>query len=130
VALTLTLCVDRKRCLGKISRESNERIRQCLVLGATSVVNAVVRNKASKLATPWLLNLLERKPRKLAAMALAEKAADLFGAATRNPSGPAVNVPRKQAAHMTAIAPPPKTCRSPLRFRGRRGASWMARLWC
>jgi transposase len=104
VALTLTLCVDPtqfengrhfaawlgltprekstggKQRLGKISREGNERIRQCLVLGATSVIKAVARNKASKLATPWLLNLLERKPRKLAAVALANKMARIVWA--------------------------------------------------
>jgi transposase len=104
VALTLTLCVDPaqfesgrhfaawlgltprekstggKQRMGKISREGNERIRQCLVLGATSVIKSVARNKASKLATPWLLNVLERKPRKVAAVALANKMARILWA--------------------------------------------------
>jgi len=108
LALTLTLCVDAaqfedgrhfaawlgltprekstggKQRMGKISREGNERIRQCLVLGATSVIKAVTRSgadkKASKLATPWLLKLLERKPRKVAAVALANKMARMLWA--------------------------------------------------
>ncbi|MEJ0046043.1 MAG: IS110 family transposase [Rhodospirillales bacterium] len=59
--------------LGGISREGNERLRQLFVLGATAVIR--VAKPGSKLATGWLLQLLERKPRKLAAVALANKMA-------------------------------------------------------
>ena len=59
--------------MGGISREGNERLRQLFVLGATAVIR--VAKPGSKLATPWLLQLLERKPRKLAAVALANKMA-------------------------------------------------------
>jgi hypothetical protein len=34
------------------------------------------------------------------------EAAGLFGAGSRNPSGPAVMMPRQQAGHMIAIDPP------------------------
>jgi transposase len=43
-----------------------------LVAGATSVINAAVK-PGSKLMTEWLRALLQRKPRKLAAVALANK---------------------------------------------------------
>jgi transposase len=59
--------------MGGISREGNERLRQLFVLGATAVIR--VAKPGSKLATTWLLQLLERKPRKLAAVALANKMA-------------------------------------------------------
>jgi transposase len=61
--------------MGGISRAGDERLRQLFVLGATSVINAVMRPGGSKLATPWLMTLLARKPRKLAAVALANKMA-------------------------------------------------------
>ena len=64
-----------KQRMGGISRAGNERLRQLFVLGATSVIKAVMRPGGSKLATPWLLKLLARKPRKLAALALANKMA-------------------------------------------------------
>ena len=60
--------------LGKISREGNERLRQLLVLGATSVIRQAVRPD-SRLATPWLMGLLQRRPKKLVAVALANKMA-------------------------------------------------------
>ena len=59
--------------LGGISREGNERLRQLLVLGATSVIK--VAKPGSKHATPWLMGLLGRRPRKVAAVALANKMA-------------------------------------------------------
>jgi transposase len=59
--------------MGGITRAGHERIRQLLVVGAM----AVIRHAANggKAATPWLLALLERRPRKLAAVALANKMA-------------------------------------------------------
>ena len=48
-------------------------MRQLLIVGAMSVVRFA--KPGSKSASAWLLNLLERKPRKLAAVALANKMA-------------------------------------------------------
>src|SRR6185312_11720509 len=60
-----------KARLGPISRAGDERLRQLLVLGATAVIRHA--RPGSPTASPWLLKLLERKPRKLAAVALANK---------------------------------------------------------
>ena len=54
---------------GKISRQGDEDLRRLLVLGATAVIQQAKRGHAS----PWLVGLLARKPRKLAAVALANK---------------------------------------------------------
>ena len=62
-----------KHRLGKISKAGNERLRQLLVLGATAVIRFA--KPGSNSASEWLLKLLERKPRKLAAIALANKMA-------------------------------------------------------
>ena len=62
-----------KQRLGGISRAGNERLRQLLVVGATAVIRHA--KPGSKSASPWLLKLLERRPRKLAAVALANKMA-------------------------------------------------------
>ena len=64
--------------LGGISRAGNERLRQLLVLGATAVIQYA--KPGSKSASTWLLALLERKPRKLAAVALANKMARIVWA--------------------------------------------------
>jgi transposase len=56
---------------GKISRQGDDSLRRLLVLGAT----AVIRQAKPGRATPWLLQLLARKPKKLAAIALANKMA-------------------------------------------------------
>jgi hypothetical protein len=110
--------------LGRISREGNERLRQLLVVGAMAVIRHA--KPGSKSALPWLLKLLERRPRKLAAVALANKmarivwammargeayrprafeAAFLFGSRSRNPSGPVAVRHIEKAVHMTASAP-------------------------
>ena len=60
--------------MGGISRAGNERLRVLLVTGATSVINAA-KKPGSKLMTEWLRALLLRKPRKVAAVALANKMA-------------------------------------------------------
>ncbi len=59
--------------IGRISREGNEQLRQLLVLGATAVVRHA--KPGGRTATAWLLQLLERRPRKLVAVALANKMA-------------------------------------------------------
>jgi transposase len=64
--------------LGHISRAGDERLRQLLVLGATAVIRHAKPEHPT--ASPWLLALLERKPRKLAAVALANKMARIIWA--------------------------------------------------
>jgi transposase len=63
-----------KQRMGGISRAGNERLRVLLVIGATSVIKAAMR-PGSKQMTDWLRALLARKPRKVAAVALANKMA-------------------------------------------------------
>ena len=67
-----------KQRLGGISRAGNERLRQLLVIGAMAVIRHA--KPGSKTASPWLLKLLERRPRKLAAVALANKVARIVWA--------------------------------------------------
>jgi transposase len=62
--------------LGKISREGDAGLRRLLVLGATAVIQQAKPGRAS----PWLLQLLARKPNKLAAVALANKMARIIWA--------------------------------------------------
>jgi transposase len=57
--------------LGGISREGDERLRQLLVLGAT----ARIRQAKPGRAPQWLLDLVARRPKKVAAVALANKMA-------------------------------------------------------
>lgn len=61
-----------KTRLGKITRAGDERLRQLLVVGATSVVKVA---KAKDRGPHWLIELLKRKTPKLAAVALANKMA-------------------------------------------------------
>jgi transposase len=68
-----------KQRLGGISRAGHERLRALLVVGATAVIRHASRAE-SRLATPWLRALLSRKPRKLAAVALANKMARIVWA--------------------------------------------------
>ena len=56
---------------GRISRQGDERLRRLLVLGATAVIRFARAGKTS----PWLINLLARRPKKLAAVVLANKMA-------------------------------------------------------
>src|SRR4051812_36382787 len=63
-----------KQRMGGISRAGHERLRVLLVIGATSVIRAAMRPD-SALMTDWLRALLQRKPRKVAAVALANKMA-------------------------------------------------------
>jgi transposase len=72
--------------LGKISRQGDEGSRRRLVLGATAAIQQVVRwaeaadPRRSGNASPWLLHLLARKPKKLATIALANKMARIVWA--------------------------------------------------
>jgi transposase len=56
---------------GRISRQGDESLRRLLVLGATAVIRFAKAGRTS----PWLLGLLARRPKKLAAVALANKMA-------------------------------------------------------
>jgi transposase len=60
-----------RRRPGRISRQGDESLRKLLVLGATARIRFAKAGRAS----PWLLGLLARKPKKLAAVALANKMA-------------------------------------------------------
>ena len=51
-----------KHRLGRISKAGNERLRQLLVVGAMAVIRFA--KPGSKSASAWLLQLLERRPRK------------------------------------------------------------------
>jgi transposase len=64
--------------LGKISKAGNERLRTLLVVGAMAVIRHA--RPGRKGASAWLLQLLGRKPRKLAAVALANKMARIVWA--------------------------------------------------
>jgi transposase len=65
-----------KQRLGGISRAGNERLRSLLVTGATSVIRHMKPMKPGRGGLyAWLEALLKRRPRKLAAVALANKMA-------------------------------------------------------
>lgn len=57
--------------LGRISRQGNAYIRRLLIIGAQSVLRWTRPTRP----TPWLLALLARRPRKVVAVALANKMA-------------------------------------------------------
>ena len=59
--------------LGVITRAGDEGLRSVLVVGATAVIRQL--RLARGPGSPWLVNLLKRKPPKLAAVALANKIA-------------------------------------------------------
>jgi len=86
--------------LGGISRAGNERLRQLLVLGAMAVIRYA--KPGSETASPWLLALLERKPRKLAAVALANKMARIVWAMMA--TGEAYRGSKKAAMQATGAA--------------------------
>lgn len=67
-----------KQRLGGISRAGDERLRQLLVLGATSVIRHAKPGRPA--TSQWLLDLLKRRPRKLVAVALANKMARIIWA--------------------------------------------------
>jgi transposase len=62
-----------KQRLGGITRAGDERLRAVLVSGATAHISYVRRGRIQP--SPWLADLLKRKPPKLAAVALANKTA-------------------------------------------------------
>ena len=60
--------------LGVITRAGDEALRSTLVVGATALLQRV-RDGRGRNSSPWLLDLLKRKPPKLVAVALANKIA-------------------------------------------------------
>ena len=63
-----------KQRLGGITRAGDEVLRSTLVQGATAIIQRVRRGQ-HRYASPWLIELLKRKPPKLVAVALANKTA-------------------------------------------------------
>lgn len=88
-----------KQRMGGISRAGNERLRRLLVTGATAVIRFATR-PGNKHASEWLLKLLQNKPRKLVAVALANKIARIAWAMMR--SGEAYRCPTAIAATVAA----------------------------
>jgi transposase len=66
-----------KERLGSISRAGNRYLRQMLVVGAMAVIRQARRHGTGR---PWLVQLLARRPAKLAAVALANKNARMVWA--------------------------------------------------
>lgn len=62
-----------KQRLGGITRAGDETLRATLVAGATAYIQHVRRGRTKP--SPWLAEILKRKPPKLAAVALANKTA-------------------------------------------------------
>jgi transposase len=62
-----------KQKLGGITRAGDESLRAALVSGATAYIRQVRCGRTTP--SPWLAELLKRKPPKLAAVALANKTA-------------------------------------------------------
>ncbi len=60
-----------KRRLGVITRAGDEALRSVLVAGATAVIQQAQKGRGY--SPPWLVELLKRKPPKLAAVALANR---------------------------------------------------------
>ena len=71
--------------LGRISKMGQRDLRRLLVVGAMSVIqNAAQRGRIDD---PWLARMLVRKPRKLAAVALANRMARIAWALTIKQEG-------------------------------------------
>jgi transposase len=62
-----------KHRLGVITRAGDQTLRRVLVAGATAVIQQARRGRGH--CSPWLIELIKRKPPKLAAVALANKTA-------------------------------------------------------
>jgi transposase len=62
-----------KTRLGTITRAGDEALRSLLVVGATAVIQQLKKGRGNH--SPWLIALVNRKPPKLAAVALANKTA-------------------------------------------------------
>ncbi len=67
-----------KERLGRVSKMGQRDIRKLLINGAMSVIRWAIRKGDD--ANPWIVRLLARKPRLVAAVALANKMARMIGA--------------------------------------------------
>jgi transposase len=89
-----------KQRLGGITRAGDEALRRVLVAGAMAHIQQVKRGRTKP--SPWLAALLQRKPPKLAAVALANKTARI--AWKLMVSGERYNPLRPTAMAQTAMA--------------------------
>jgi len=94
-----------KTRLGVITRAGDEALRSVLVAGATAVIQQVRRGRGH--CSPWLVDLLRRKPPKLAAIALANKNARvvwklMVSGERYNPARPSLGS-RSQVREATAM---------------------------
>ncbi|MEO0958142.1 MAG: IS110 family transposase, partial [Pseudomonadota bacterium] len=71
--------------LGRVTKMGQRDIRRLLIIGANSVIAASERS--GRCADPWLTALLARKPRLVAAVALANRMARRLWAMMRNEKG-------------------------------------------
>jgi hypothetical protein len=106
--------------LGKISKAGNERLRTLLIAGATAVIRHAQPGR--KGASRWLLGLLKRKPRKLAAVALANKMARIVWAMMARGEAyrpqPGLPEPRAGGGGLTRISHTPfKSCAAACNWR-------------
>lgn len=62
-----------KERLGRITKMGQKDVRQLLIVGAMSVINAIARRKHCD--EPWLARMLETRPRMVVAVALANRMA-------------------------------------------------------
>ena len=62
-----------KQRLGVITRAGDETLRRVLVVGATALIQQARKGRGNP--SPWLIELMRRKPPKLVAVALANKTA-------------------------------------------------------
>jgi transposase len=81
---------------GSISKAGNAYLRRLLFIGAI----AVIRSKRAQEAGGWLARLLERRPAKVVAIAVANKTARVIWAMLR--SGDGYRVPKPAAATLVA----------------------------
>jgi len=84
--------------LGVITRAGDDALRSTLVVGATALLRRV-REGRGRICSPWLLDLLKRKPPKLVAVALANKIARI-----------AWKMMVTGEAYRTSTVPPTKAC--------------------
>ena len=70
--------------LGVITRAGDEALRSVLVVGATALLRFVANGKSKSALSPWLGQLLKRKPAKLVAVALANKLARISWSVLHN----------------------------------------------
>ena len=74
-----------KQTLGAITKQGNRYIRKLLVLGATSLLNAVGKRKGA--LRDWIVRLRAKKPARLVTVALANKLARILWAMMKTGEG-------------------------------------------